>query len=436
MRSLLGCTFIRISATRRASCDLVACAERGRPDVQMSDIQWSRYKEFEGPFTRGTVPYFVSNQPVEADRIMAVITATEGGRWNAVNMYDTCILTVGLIQMCERYYLVSNMLGAVRDRDPSLLLPMSDVLAASGASFGKDTKGRPRFIFDDHRGVVDQPQEQKQLFLLNSSGKRGSWDPGSISHAKHWAASMVNLFAQPDTIDVQRDYTVGMLESFIAKTVKSVLNGAPLEPLGFAFRAAYLSFAANNPTWAARNLQAADASSRADRYTLDWLIDVLRQLTLGPNVHIYPHRYNAIRPKLERLYGIDLPDTADLLKRELKQFMSVEEIQSILFDLGYDLGPYGDMGNGIDGVYKFGGKTYQAIADFQRRHDIAEDDDDKVGWVGDDTAHALVAAREELGKIAVTNTIDEMTRRSVNAQVNLAIARSLDDYFRSIPKTA
>src|SRR5512138_1105983 len=83
------------------------------------DIKWSSYQTFEGPFFIGTQGFKLPEQPTFNDRILAVITATEGGHWNAINMYDRCIMTVGLIQWCEAgQYSVSDMLGALEAKKP------------------------------------------------------------------------------------------------------------------------------------------------------------------------------------------------------------------------------------------------------------------------------------------------------------------------------
>lgn len=401
--------------------------------MKPSEIGWSRYKDFEGPFSRGTVPYSMPSDPNPSDRIMAVITATEGGRWNAVNMYDVCIFTVGLIQWCEgSYYLVSDMLGEVFENDFRLLEPMAEVMEDSGVQFHKNSKGRYRFHFRDERGEVDRRQEQRQLYLLNSSGKRGTWDEASKLHARKWAASAVNLFAQPETLAIQREYTVRRLRGFALPFARGYINRAPDTEVGQAFVAAYLSYAANNPTWANNNLQAAVQATKAEEWTTDWLVDVLRQLTHGPRVHIYPHRYNAIRPVLESLYDVQLPDTAQLLQQDLEEFMPITQVQQILVALGYNLGPYGPNEDGIDGVYKKGGKTYQAIMDFQEAHGIEEDEEDQLGWVGDDTALALRAALAKLQQEQAQDPgaiLSVNERRELRASVYIAVQEQIREYL-------
>jgi N-acetyl-anhydromuramyl-L-alanine amidase AmpD len=51
-------------------------------------------------------------------------------------------------------------------------------------------------------------------------------------------------------------------------------------------------------------------------------------------------------------------------------FISVESRQQALVDLGYDLGDYGERGNGVDGDW--GRTSDSALRDFQRRNDMVE----------------------------------------------------------------
>ena len=60
----------------------------------------------------------------------------------------------------------------------------------------------------------------------------------------------------------------------------------------------------------------------------------------------------------------------------------VEQIQQILVDNGYDLGTFGDKGNGVDG--KFGSMTKSAIKKLQRDYDLQVD-----GIVGIETSNKL-----------------------------------------------
>src|SRR5512135_3183037 len=75
-----------------------------------AEIGWSSYQNHEGPFFIGKVPYVPPQNPDFLEKCMSVVTATEGGHYDAINMYDSCILSVGILQVCERIFGVSAML--------------------------------------------------------------------------------------------------------------------------------------------------------------------------------------------------------------------------------------------------------------------------------------------------------------------------------------
>jgi len=368
-----------------------------------SDILWSKYKTYRGPFYLGVRRFKLPPKPTENEMLMAVLTATEGGRADAINMYDRCIISTGYIQFCEaKYLLTSNLLGAIATRDPDLLDPLKPALEASGAVFAKTKRGRWRFSFNDPRGEVDAGTEQKQLFLLNSSGHVGDWDDDSKAHAKLWAASMSNVLNQDEADVVQMDYVASRMKGFATNRARKVLfDGTPSTGWTGALRAIYLSFAGNLPAVASKQLTAAlEELEATPKWTKDWCIHIARRLTFGPNIAIYPHRYNAIRPMVERLYGVDLPDMAKELKvwtadmemeptewddivdeQPAKEptFTTVREVQQLLHDMGYDLGPAG-----VDGW--MGRKTRDAVITFQGLNGLSPD-----GIIGPKTRAKMLA---------------------------------------------
>ena len=157
-----------------------------------------------------------------------------------------------------------------------------------------------------------------------------------------------------------------------------MFDGQPSMGWTGAMRAIYLSFAGNLPSVASKQLDLGVKSTDKAKWSKDWCIHIAKQLTFGPKIAIYPHRYKAIRPVVERLYGVDLPDMAEDLKKwtsgmdmeptepeviydeALKEptFTTTREIQQLLFDMGYDLGPAG-----VDGWE--GRKTKEAVRTFQ-----------------------------------------------------------------------
>lgn len=378
--------------------------------VKVSDIKWGKYLSFTGPFFPGVIPYNTYNPPPTwEEKVMLVITATEGGKFDAVNMYDRMILTVGVVQWGEAaQYSVSDMLGAVADVDRDhLMATLQPALDASNAEFKKNARNRWRFFFKDHRGEVDRLQEQQQLFLLNSDGSAPSWDAASKEHAKLWAACAANVWETPAARKAQIDFTIPRLAWFMTNEARKALygNGSPPENTGWAgaLRAAYLSFAANLPAVASKTLLKCLESNPHPKWSPPWCMEIIKALTFEPKIAIYPHRYNAIRPVLEQFFEVNMPDFAAELqswKAEvagdvtqnarslgLADFDTVKEYQQELITEGYDIGPAG-----ADGV--MGRLTKAAVVSFQLKHGLEPD-----GIVGPLTRKALLnEALKRLGE--------------------------------------
>lgn len=349
--------------------------------TSVSDIGWGRYRNYEGPFFLGTQRFVLPDSPTEQQRRLAVITATEGGRYDAVNMYDRCILSVGLIQWCEAsMFGTSGMLGSVIERCPEALTPLQEYCDELGYAF-KQVGSKWRFHTSAGE-VIDTLPEQRRLFLLDSDGTRGSWSAQSKLHAKKWAVVMSRVFEHEEARRAQEDYTVARLESFVMPDAKWLFLGPVPEHSESnwvnAARAAFLSFSANLPAVAAKHLHKYNHTSLAHLFSPAWVCGMLKELTFGPEIAIYPKRYNTIRPVLEKLYGVDLPDFADELhawqEREnidptLQDTLNLDSVfglQHALIALGYDLGP-----KRSDGVY--GAKTREAVMEFQARHGLKVD---------------------------------------------------------------
>lgn len=340
--------------------------------VKAREIGWSSYKGFEGPFFRGRYRFEVPEFPLDSDAIVAVISATEGGCYDSYNGYDGQDCSFGLIQVTERaYYQVSKLLGEVGRRDPELLEPLRLELTQKGLSFRPNPRGRWRFFFRDSRGEVDVREEQQRMFFYRSTGERGSWDKASKRYAKEMAAAICTVMENPVAQAIQRDFVSNRVRQYAFGESKKFLQSAPESDLGAAFTAAYLSFAVNNPVRANKHLSIALKRSRHARWGLSWFIDVLKELTFGPKISIYPHRYDAIREPLERLYNLNLPDMADELIPWIEDTghifgFNATEVQEALIFLGSDLGP-----RGADG--KWGRKSRGAMFAFEESHEVPEE---------------------------------------------------------------
>ena len=283
-----------------------------------SQVYWGKYQSFEGPIFMGSIRYELPKNPDDLDKFLHVITSTEGGKYDAINMYDQCIISVGLIQWCEaKQYSVSNMLGQVADKCgvDAVLKPLNPILLQIGATFKKNAKGQWRFHFNDERGEVNTVEKQQQLFW-DCDGKKGSWTPELRARAKLWAACTANIWENQDAQNVQLEFTKKRLVWFITPSAQKVLfDGQPSTGWVGALRGGYFSFAANLPAIADKHLKIAIKNLKSPKWSKEWCTGVLKELTFGPNIAIYPTRYNKIREVLEQTWGVELPKTAELLRQ-------------------------------------------------------------------------------------------------------------------------
>lgn len=361
----------------------------------IADIGWGRYLDHEGPYYRGNQPYVLPQNPTKQESYLAVITATEGGSANAINMYDRCGVSLGWIQWCEfGQFSVSALLGAYAVATGAISL--QNMMATFGVSLVQTA--RDSWKLSDGGGVADTIDKQRRLFFLNATGELGSWDDASKAHAKGWASALATLFEDEKAKRVQLDYTTARLDKFVLPNARILKPGdAVTSPWPNVAYAAYLSFAANNPAIASRMLQAHVTKNGFLTHKQDWVIGLLKQLTFSPKIAIYPSRYDKIRPILEKCFGVDLPDFSKELATwqaavgvnhsdsERDRLDTTNAVQVALLYLGFDLGPAG-----ADGV--FGAKTRQALITFQRQNGLDPD-----GLFGPDTHRRLASVLEDQG---------------------------------------
>ena len=277
--------------------------------VTVNDIKWASYRDFEGPYFPGRFPYVLPPIPDFLDKVLAVVAATEG-KYDSVNCYDRCILSVGMIQWCERLFLVSELLGRCYELDPRTWADL--ITFPPSVDFRKGMQGKWRFYL---RGVEITTEAQQREFFLGSAtaGFKGSWTPETRAYAKRTAACFANFWNHPPFRIVQAAWTKSRLPGFVtAEAAKWLPAGDGWRD---AMRAMYYSFAANNPSIASKSLLKAVnnpgyiGSDDADRFRI-----AAQTLTFGPGVDIYPARYAAIAPVLKQLFNVPIPQTADALR--------------------------------------------------------------------------------------------------------------------------
>ena len=365
--------------------------------VNVSDIKWGSYKEYEGSLYHGKTK--MAAPPLSAPEthtIVYIMTQTEGGSFSSVNGYDKCGKSLGLHQWCEfKYHFSSRLLGRLIEAEPALMTYLDEPLRRSNATFKPNAQGKWRFFVG---GVeVTTLEQQQRLFLLNSNGLKGSWDEASKVHTKMWDVAFVNLLEDPRGHAAHVQLCAGFVMNFATKDAKALLFDAATPSKGWvgAMRAIYLSYAGNLPAVADKHLKIALATAPGPKWTKEWVLHITKELAFGPQITIFPGRYDAIRPWVEHYFGVDLPDFSAELKAwrastapaggvPSTAFESVKEIQQLLLDLGYGIGPAG-----ADGV--MGKKSKEALVSFQKANGLTPD-----GLIGPKTRAKMIEVRAQL----------------------------------------
>lgn len=295
--------------------------------ITLDKVRWGKYKQYEGPYCHGERKFILPKVPSLSDKLIYVITQTEGGTYDAVNLYDSCICSCSLIQLCDRFHLVSRLLGAVASElgVNAIIEPLREALNLSKAMFKQNKNKQWRFFIGEEECSTEQ--KLQELYLGGSSGRCGDWTDAQRHHAKTWVVGLAKIWDNPKACDVQVKFIASRLFSFVMPETKKILFADDdWNTWKGAIKAAYLSFAANNPKLASDNFLVALRTTDALIWSPEWCIHVLKQLTFGPNITIYPNRYNKIRPVLEVLFNItDLPKTSDDLKAHTTVVISTLE---------------------------------------------------------------------------------------------------------------
>jgi hypothetical protein len=357
-----------------------------------SKVSWGSYSSWEGPVYWGAIKLAPATKDDDFKmKLMSVLGATEGGHYDAVNMYDRCILTVGIVQWCEAapQCSVSDMLTLCADANNEKLDAYLDHIA-EGLAIVKDGKGVGRLVLNGQR--IDNTAAQRGLFLGGSTGLKGQWTAPQIASAKKVCAVMASLWQEPEFQVAQLSFTVPKLIEVYGRSFGSgprhmFDEGFSTEGFAGAMRAIYISYSANLPAVAASLFNRTFPNGLTGNDEVD-CINMSKAMALNSGVGIWPRRYEMIRPTVEALFGVDLPDhTSDLSAWKahyepgaLAAFPDTASIQKALIKLGYDLGP-----RGADGV--FGQKSRAALMAFQKSKGLTVD-----GVPGPNTFKALYLA--------------------------------------------
>lgn len=320
---------------------------------------------------------------------MRVAISTEGAAADAFNGYDRGVYSISYIQLLGSNGTAGRLLAFLAERDPH----------ATSAELARWLQGRGVRLEKNGQmvktGVL--AGEAMALALYGCNGTIGSWRPENKALAEQFALKVISRTREGRAPELALQFVKENLFGFVMPRTLQALYGGGQDLVGSGWRGAlqalFLSFSANLPEVADQRLWAYVAKCQEQGLSTDFddpgfVRGAARELTFGPLIAIYPERYDKIRPEVERLYGVDLPDSAALLdsytraERPTLKYVGVREIQQMLLRLGYNLGP-----GGADGSY--GSKTREAVILFQARRGLVAD-----GKAGAKTVAALAKACE------------------------------------------
>ena len=277
--------------------------------AKVEEIYWRSYQDYEGPFYSGKFKFRLPEKPSIQEKYLATIVAIESGHYDAINMYDRMIISCGLIQFGEaNIFGVSRLLGEICDAGQESFVQecLKPALQISNCTFRKNHKGIWRFFLGDME--VNSVALQKNLFL-GCEGSTGSWTPETKLRAKTWAAAVASVLENDKAGEIQKNYTIDRLMGFVTPEAKKMLfDDKTSSPWADATRAIYLTFAINAPRVAGDMLNS--TKFVGDKWSQEWCLSLVKRLTFGPMIKIYPIRYDAARPVVENLFGVELPKTA------------------------------------------------------------------------------------------------------------------------------
>lgn len=356
----------------------------------MSDIKliWGKYGGYEGWMHPGTLRLSVQYDEPAVRKMLGVVTSTEGGCADSFNGYDSCCYSISYIQLAGTLDLAGALLAHLKDRLPDAMYPLDTWLASYGIALEATGKLRKGASYLNGKTMASA--------LYGCDGRAGSWTKETKDRAKGFAETVIEALRAEGAPALAQEFTTSRMLRWVTQDVLNLLYADGLEFSGWkgALQAGFFSFSANMPRVAADQFMAhvRERGGKAKLDDPDFVIGALQRMTFGPGFAIYGARYSTIRPVIERLYAVDLPDTPALLKGWVNKGggtwsppeHSNSDLQKMLITLGYDLGPAG-----ADGI--LGKKTAAAVKSFQLIKGVYPAD----GNLTPSTVEALVQAVRE-----------------------------------------
>lgn len=274
--------------------------------------RWGRYGNFEGPFYMGTLKVSEASQNDSfVKKILTITTSAEGGAFDAINMYDSGLLSVGAIQFIDAgQFHVANMFGRIADVDyDNLIAKLKPALDVCKCTFQKQLDGQWRFVFDNGKPIVTTVQ-QKILYFGDANGNlSGTFTKEKIDRSKIWTSVAADVWTIPGAIDIQltytferivKDFTWGSLRKdlFVDNTEETGLIGLT--------KAMLVGFAVNSPAVVMNRYEKA-RNNKYDKYSDDWCFQILKDVVVGAGISIWKTRWNSNIKFTMKCFGINMP---------------------------------------------------------------------------------------------------------------------------------
>lgn len=276
----------------------------------ISGVKWVKFKDREGPVIHGTMDFRLTNAAGDAEKQLAVVCACEGSQFDAINMYDRGIVSVGLLQWAEHVGKVSRFLGhaidsGCKDALTKIFRPMFDKTHVDLAPFTEGRASRWRFT---HVSVPITTPEGLQDALYGCDGLSSSWNDERRSLAIEWARTFHEAMTVIPTT-LQAAYAAADIQSYVVPAVRKTALFTPSDvqrsPLERAAQALYVAMAVNSPGGAQKAFAATPYSVGSD----DWCKEFFEAVKApaGDVPKQFATRYRRAKPIIENLYNVSLP---------------------------------------------------------------------------------------------------------------------------------
>ena len=326
--------------------------------VKPADIRFGSYAAYSGPYFAGRVHYNPQDDDLTFAQKTFLITSKAEGAMDAVNGYDSGIISISSLQFIDKgSFAVQDLLGKVVEVCGIEYFNdiMSESLKQSGAVFKRNATGKWRFFLDGGKTEVNNTILQHRMYH-NGSNLKTSWTTERQAYSRVTAACLASLWYDVRAQEAQALFATTKLMSFVYGGGLVLFTNKTIPDTGWsgALRALYISFAINSPANAAKAVTKGINASKYPKWSAKWCLDLMHTITYY-GIAIWPERYNKIRAELEHQFGIIMPTNAKILAS--RQWLQIDPLPA-----------RGEVNNITDGVQQpviqSGSDDHDALAPF------------------------------------------------------------------------